>query len=474
MGVESGMAMGTKRAREKQEELFYASERVAAPGNPFYEQLNGVLNEAGFDGFCEESCRKFYDELGRPSIAPGVYFRMLFIGFFEGIAGERGIAWRAADSLSLRRFLSYGLEEATPDHVTISRTRRLFDEATHQAVFTFVLTEVARRGMLRGKTIGIDATTLEANAAMRSIVRRETGESYLEYVRKLAQQAGIDPADEDAVRRMDRKRKKKTSNEDWVNPHDPDAEVTKMKDGTTHFAYKAEQAVDLDTGAIVAITTQGGAVGDTTSVQQTLPEAGLAIAEQMNTPTAHGEYEVQELQEVVADKGYHSGAALLEMSTMVRTYVSVPQQPRRNWDGKADQQAAVYANKRRVQGERGKSLLRRRGELLERPFAHQYETGGLRRVQVRGRDNVAKRVLLQAAAFNLALILRSITKAGTPRGLADLKQKLLCAFVRVLDSLDDLDALVDRSGQDSTFHSVTSRPPRPLPQKSHRRRKLAF
>src|SRR6266576_5130269 len=241
LGLESGMAMGTKRARENQEEMFYASERVEAPGHPFYEQLNGVLDGAGFDQFCEEQCRDFYHtKLGRPSLAPGVYFRLMLIGFFEGIGSERGIGWRVADSFSLRSFLNYGLDEATPDHVTISRTRRLLDEATHQAVFTFVLTEVARRGLLKGKTIGIDATTLEANAAMRSIVRRDTGESYMEYLRRLAAEAGIDGADDEAVRRMDRKRKKKTSNDEWVNPHDPEAEVTKMKDGTTHMAYKAE------------------------------------------------------------------------------------------------------------------------------------------------------------------------------------------------------------------------------------------
>src|ERR1700691_1774106 len=411
------MAMGTKQARRKQEELFYASERTETAGHPFYEQLNRVLDEAKFDRFCGERCGKFsHGTLGRPSLAPGVYFRLLLIGFFEGIGSERGIGWRVADSLSLRRFLKYGLGDATPDHVTISRTRRLLDEETHQAVFTLVLTEVARRGMLKGKTIGIDATTLEANAAMRSIVRRDTGESYMEYLRRLATEAGIDSTDDAAVRRMDRKRKKKTPNDEWVNPHDRDAEVTKMKHGATHLAYKAEQAVDLETGAIVAITTQGGAVGDTTSVQETLPAAGLAVAEQIATPTAKGQYKVYEqgMCEVVTDKGYHSGASLATMRQMgVRSYVSVPQQPRRKWQGKAEQQAVVYANQRRVEGERGKRLLRRRGEFLERPFAHQYETGALRRVHVRGRKNVAKRVLVQAAAFNLALILRSITKAGT-------------------------------------------------------------
>jgi transposase len=445
------MAMGTKRARQKQEALFYASERAEAPGHPFYDRLNAVLNEAGFDAFCEGRCRAFYHrKLGRPSLAPGVYFRLLLIGFFEGIGSERGIAWRVADSFSLRRFLNYGFEEATPDHVTISRTRRLLDEAVHQTVFTFVLTEVARRGLLKGKTIGIDATTLEANAAMRSIVRRDTGESYMEYLRRLAAEAGIDGADDDAVRRMDRKRKKRTPNEEWVNPHDPEAEVTKMKDGTTHLAYKAEQAVDLDTGAIVAITTHGGATGDSESVRETLPAAGFAVAEQIDTPT-EGSYQVhaQGLREVVTDKGYHSGPGLAEMSESVRTYVSVPQQPRRNWKGKAEQQAAVYANRRRVEGDRGKTLLRRRGELLERPFAHQYDTGALRRLHVRGRDNVAKRVLLQAAAFNLALILRTMTRAGTPKGLADLKRELFRVLLRILASLTPLCEPITRSPEDS-------------------------
>jgi transposase len=423
------MAMGTKQDRQQQEELFYAREQAEAPGHPFYQRLNQVLEQADFDQFCEDHCRKFYhSKLGRPSLAPGVYFRLLLIGFFEGIGSERGIAWRVADSLSLRRFLKYGRNEATPDHVTISRTRRLLDEATHASVFTFVLTQVARQGMLKGKTIGIDATTLEANAAMRSIVRRDTGESYMEYLRRLAQEAGREASDEE-LRRADRKRKKKASNEDWINPHDPEAEVTKMKDGSTHFAYKAEQAVDLDTGAIVAITTHGGATGDTASMEETFPAAGLAVAEQIDTPTAQGSYKVyvEGLREVVTDKGYHSGPNLVALHEAgVRSYVSVPKQPRRKWSHKAAEQAAVYANQRRAAGERGKQLLRRRGEFLERPFAHLYETGGLRRVHVRGRSNVAKRVLLQAAAFNLALILRSLIKAGSPRSLADLKIAFFC------------------------------------------------
>ena len=439
--------MGRKRDRERQEKLFYATEQVESPGHPFYEELNRVLAGAKFDAFCEGECARFYHtNLGRPSLPPGVYFRMLLIGFFEGIGSERGIAWRVADSLSLRRFLNYGMDEATPDHVTVSRTRRLIDEETHQAVFTFVLGEVAKRGLLKGKTIGIDATSLEANAAMKSIVRRDTGESYMEYLRRLAKEAGVEGSDED-LRRADRKRKKKAANEEWQNPHDPDAEVTKMKDGSTHFAYKAEQAVDLDTGAIVAVTTHGGATGDTTSIETTLPEAGWAIANQIDTATEQGQYKVDErgLQEVVTDKGYHSNSGLQSMAEAgVRSYVPAPKQ-KRNWEGKPSEKALYVGNQRRVTGERGKQLLKRRGEYLERPFAHQYETGGLRRVHTRGLKNVAKRVLLQAAAYNLALIMRSITKAGTPRGLAERQLARLQALFAICSILEGRTMHVQRS-----------------------------
>ena len=430
--------MGSRKRRERQEALWYRSEIAEAPGHPFYRRLNALLNESGFDQSCEKRCQQFYHEkLGRPSLAPGVYFRLMLIGFFEGLDSERGLAWRVADSLSLRQFLGYGLDERTPDHATISRTRALIDGDTHQAVFNWVLGEVARRGLLKGKTIGIDATTLEANAAMKSIVRRETGEGYEEFLRRLAQESGIETPTREQLARLDRERPRKGSNQEWVNPHDPEAEITKMKDGRTHLAYKAEQAVDLDTGAIVAVTTHSGATADSESIRETLPAAGEAIAEQIATPTAEGKYEVQAhgVEEVVADKGYFSGAVLAAMAEMkVRSYISEPKQRRRRWAGKGDQQAAVYSNRRRVRGERGKALLRSRGEKLERPFAHQYETGALRRLHVRGRDNVVKRVLLQAAACNLALILRSLTGAGTPKGFSDQKLNLFFALLCVLEA----------------------------------------
>src|ERR1700733_14719342 len=264
------MAMGTRKKRERQESLWYGNELPTAPGHPFYSRLNGVLEKADFDCFCEKSCAGLYHaKLGRPSLAPGLYFRIMMVGFFEGIDSERGIAWRLADSLTLRQFLSIGLDEETPDHVTISRTRRLIGPETHQRIFTWVLERLAQGGLIKGKTIGVDSTTLEANAAMKSIVRRDTGESYMAYLKRLAEAEGIEAKDAAALLRMDRKRKKKTSNEDWESPSDSEAEITKLKDGRTALAYKAENAVDMETGAIVAVTTHSGAAADTTTVQET-------------------------------------------------------------------------------------------------------------------------------------------------------------------------------------------------------------
>ena len=244
------MAMGTRKKRERQETLWYGSELPTAPGHPFYSRLNEVLAKADFDRFCEKSCAGFYHaKLGRPSLAPGLYFRIMMIGFFEGLDSERGIAWRLADSLTLRQFLSIGLDEQTPDHVTISRTWRLIGAATHQRIFLWVLERLAQGGLIKGKTIGVDSTTLEANAAMKSIVRRDSGENYNGYLKRLAEAEGVDATDAAVLRRMDRKRRKKTSNEDWESPSDGEAEITKLKDGRTALAYKAENAVDMETGA---------------------------------------------------------------------------------------------------------------------------------------------------------------------------------------------------------------------------------
>jgi transposase len=312
-----------------------------------------------------------------------MYFRVMLAGFFEGIESERGIAWRVADSLCLREFLQIGLDESTPDHVTISRTRRLMDEATHQEVFGWVLRQVVREGLLRGKTIGIDATTLEANAAMKSIVRPDTEEGYTEYLKHLADAAGLEATDEAALRRMDRRRRKKGSNAECVNPYDPEAEITRLKNGRTALAYKAEHAVDMDSGAIVAVTTHGGAVGDSTSVGETLPAAGEAVAEQIAESTTDGRFKVnaKSVEELVADKGCHAGHVLLSaLKSEVRSYSAEPDRGPRKWAGKRAEQPVVYANRQRIGRQRGKRLLRRRGELVERTFAHAYASGALRRL----------------------------------------------------------------------------------------------
>jgi transposase len=434
------MAMGTRKKRERQEGLWYGGELPEAPGHPFYTRLNEILDKAGFDRFCEARCARFYHaKLGRPSLAPGLYFRIMMIGFFEGLDSERGIAWRLADSLTLRQFLSIGLDESTPDHVTISRTRRLIDGETHQRIFTWVLERLAQGGLIRGKTIGVDSTTLEANAAMKSIVRRDTGENYTGYLKRLAEAEGVDATEAAAVGRMDRKRKKKTSNEDWASPADAEAEITKLKDGRTALAYKAENAVDMETGAIVAVTTHGGAAADTATVEATVIEAGVAVAGLVAEKTPEGQYEVHPggLEEVVADKGYHSNEVAVGLGELeVRTYIAEPDRGVRSWEGKPAEKEAVYANRRRIHGARGKRLQRRRGEKIERNFAHQFDTGGMDRLYVRGIGNVHKKLLIQAAACNLALLMRSMFGAGKPRAAHDIAVEAVFAILAFLNAIE--------------------------------------
>ena len=432
--------MGTRKKRERQEDLWYGGELPTAPGHPFYKRMTEILDNAKFDAFCEVNCARFYhDTLGRPSLPPGQYFRVMMIGFFEGLDSERGIAWRLADSLTLRQFLSIGLDEQTPDHVTISRTRRLLDGETHQRIFSWVLERLAQGGLIKGKTIGVDSTTLEANAAMKTIVRRDTGESYMAYLKRLAEAEGIEAKDAAALLRMDRGRKKKMSNEDWKSPSDGDAEITKLKDGRTAMAYKAENAVDMETGAIVAVTTHGGAAADTETVQETVIDAALAVAELIDEKTPEGKYEVHPdgVQEVVADKGYHSNDVVLGLAEMeVRTYIAEPDRGTRNWKGKAAEKAAVYGNRRRIHGDRGKGLQRQRGERIERNFAHQFDTGGLDRLYVRGKENVHKKFLIQAAACNLALLMRSTYGSGKPRAAHDAVIEAILTILAVMRSLE--------------------------------------
>src|SRR5262245_27960550 len=421
----SPMAMGKQRRHAKQTSMWVATNDLPrSAAHPFYTQLNLILNQHDFDDYVEGLCQRFYADEGRPGLPPGRYFRLLLMGYFEGLDAERAIAWRAADSFALREFLGLVLPEAPPDHSTISRTRRLIDVETHEAVLTWMLRRLADAGLVKGKPIGIDATTLQANAALRSIVRRDTGESYQDFLTKLAQASGIETPTRADLARIDRKRKKKGSNDDWTHPHDPDAKVTKMKDGRTHLAHKAEHAVDLETGAIVGVTVQDADDGDTTTSIETLIEA----AERVETvrPDRKG------IEEVVGDKGYHSNQSLIDLEAVgVRSYISEPDRGRRNWKKNPEARDAVYRNRRRIRGSRGLRLLRLRGERLERPFAHLCETGGMRRVYLRGHTNIRKRLLIHTGGFNLGLLMRTLFGVGTPRSLLGRAAALL-GFVRCL------------------------------------------
>jgi transposase len=409
------MSMG-KRKRVRQPPLWIATtELPTAASHPFYARLNQVLRTHGFDDFAEAQCAGFYaSTMGRPGLAPGIYFRLLMVGYFEGLDSERGIAWRAADSLTLRDFLGVTLPDAPPDHTTIARTRRLIDLETHRAVFTWVLQRLGEAGLVKGQIVGVDATTLEANAAMRNIVRRDTGEGYQAFLTQLAVTSGIETPTRADLTRIDRARKKKGSNDDWTSPADPDAKITKMKDGRTHLAHKAEHAVDLDTGAVVGVTVQDAHRGDTSTFPDTLAEA----VDQLDHVAAPDGEPVALGEDIVTDKGAHSRAVLLDLRQAgFRTYISEPDRRSSRWRGQHAARDAVYANRRRIRGARGRALLRRRGERLERTFAHAYETGGMRRTYLRGHANILKRVLVHLGAFNLGLLMRRLIGVGTPRGL---------------------------------------------------------
>jgi len=406
------MALG-KRKREEQGLWIATTDLPKSPGHPFYQKLNEVLAEADFDRWIEERCQPYYAaNLGRPSIPPGVYFRMILVGYFEGIGSQRGIAWRCSDSRSLAAFLGIPINERTPEHSSLSRVHERLPLEIHEEVFVFVLKIAEEKKLLKGKTVGVDSTTLEANAAMKSIERKDTGEDWKEYLTRLAKEAGIEnPTDED-LRRFDKNRTdKKVSNEEWQSPIDPDSRIAKMKDGTTHLAYKAEHVVDLDSEFVLSATITPANQSDAESMVDSVMEA------RMNLEAAGSETKIEE---VVADKGYHKVSTLeLADDLDFRTYVPEPKRPHKyRWtDKSAGQKKATYANRRRVRGNRSKRLQRERSEKVERTFAHVCETGGARRTWLRGQEKVNKRYLLQVAARNLGLLLRKMFGVGTARSL---------------------------------------------------------
>jgi transposase len=431
------MAMGRRRPR--QESLFITTDRlIPSAGHPFYQKLNALLDEAGFDRWIERRCVAYYEQVekrGQPSVPPGVYFRMLLIGYFEGLDSQRGIAWRCADSLSLRQFLGVPLDEGTPDHSTLTNTRKRLPPEVFEEVFQFVLGIAAAKKLLSGKTVGVDSTTLEANAAMKSIVRRDTGEDWKAYVTRLMREDGVigpeeQPSDED-IRRFDKKRaNKRVSNAEWKSTTDEDARITAMKDGTTHLAYKAEHVVDLDSDLVLAAEIHPADHADTA----TLPDS--LVAAQLHLKAAGSEATIDE---AAADKGYHA-VATIELCDFldVRTYIPEPKRKHAlRWSDKPEAHRRAVRNlRRRMRRAKGKALQRRRSEVVERTFAHLCETGGSRRSHLRGLVNVSKRYLIAAAAHNLGRVLRRLTGIGKPKvlqgagGMAALLQRL-AALLRI-------------------------------------------
>jgi hypothetical protein len=446
------MSMG--RRQKSQSPLWIAHDEIAqSPGHRFYEKLNELLRDAAFDRHAEALCAPYYEAAhvpGRKSVPPGVYFRMHLVGFFEGIESERGLEWRFTDSLSLRQFLGLSLTQRVPDHSTLSRTRQRLPLAVHQAVFALILSIVESKGLLKGRVLGVDSTYLRADASMKAIVRRDTKESYLEFVTRLATEAGVDAPTAEDARRLDRTRKgKKTSNREWVSRTDRDARIAKLKDGRTRLAYKPEHVVDLETGAIVAAVVHSADVADPASVEASLTEAEANLQTARDgAPTAAPPQDsappdtdedapppcsARPRGKVVADKGYHKATLLRRLKTQrYRTYIPERRQAgRRRWTDKGGTPTAVAFHQNRARGMRplGKRYHRWRAERVERTFAHVCETGGARRTRLRGRANVAKRYLLQAAGANLALVMRTLYGLGTPRGWADRAQEAFLALV---------------------------------------------
>jgi transposase len=418
------MALG-KRKQQQQEAWVATTELPRSPGHPFFQKLNQLLAEAGFDPWLEELCRPHYAKImGRPSIPPGVYFRMILVGYFEGIASQRGIAWRCSDSRSLAEFLGVPVTEPTPDHSSLTRTHQRLPLEIHEQMFQFVLSIAAAKDLLSGKTVGVDSTTLEANAAMRNIIRKDTGEDWKQYVVRLMKEAGVvaqdaEPTDEE-IRRFDKQRKdKKVSNAEWESKIDPDSHVTKMKDGTTHLAYKAEHVVDLDSEFVLAATLHAGTVADTATLCDSVMQADL------NLQAAQAEQ--QHVEEAAADKGYYSAATLEQCDGLtLRAYIPEPKRKGEpKWaDKPAESKRVVYNNRRRTKTAKSKRLQKLRSERVERSFAHVCETGGARRCWLRGLVKVTKRYLMQVAGRNLGLILRKLFGIGTARSLQDLRALL--------------------------------------------------
>ena len=419
------MSLGKQGGRNGK--MFLAWDEIPkSPGHVFYDRLQTILCKAGFDRFVEDLCSPYYaTKQGRPSIPPGRYFRMHLVGYFEGIDSERGIQWRCADSLSLQEFLLLDTGQAVPDHSSLSRIRTRLPLELHQEVFTWVLGVITEAGLVQGDRIGVDSSTMEANAAMRTIIRKDTGEDYRQMLHRLAEESGMKTPTNDDLSRMDRNRTgKKLSNKDWESSTDPEAKIARMKDGRTRLAYKPEHAVDLDTGAVVAVEVHSADKGDTKTLGETLDKTkanldAVGLAPTPNDPSELGN-----------DRGYFSRQIIKELDGGPwKTRIAEPKRKGLNWwNGDHDARRAVYNNRVRLGTGKGKDLAKRRTEFCERSFQHCLDRGGMRRTWLRGRKNVEKRYLLHVAGFNLGLLMRHLTGHGTPKGLADVWDIIFLSF----------------------------------------------
>jgi transposase len=447
------MALG--RQGERQADLMVGwAELPRSPGHAFYDRLQEVLVAAGFDGFAEQRCAPYYaSKRGRPSLPPGRYFRIHLVGYFEGIDSERGLEWRCADSLSLREFLRLGTAERVPDHSWLSRTRSRLPLEVHEAIFAWVLRRLAEHGLIRGDRIGVDASTMEANAALRAIVRRDSGEGYREMLKRLAMESGIaTPTAEDLIRLDRRRQGKRLSNQDWTSPTDPEARIAKMKDGRTRLGYKPEHAVDLDTGAIVAAEIHRADRGDTTTLPGTLEAAQANLAAVDAAPTVH------DPAELVADKGYHSRDGLkdLEDGAWKSRIAEKKVRDVHRWHGDDAARRAVYNNRARLRSGVAKEAFKLRAELVERSFALTLDRGGMRRSWLRGRENLHKRYRVHVAGYNLGLIMRLTIGAGTPKEFLAHTSTQLMLLMTAADTLTII--LIVATGTEAAMLVVSFQP----------------
>jgi transposase len=424
----------TEKKKEAQPEFWIAANQVVSPAQSgYYAKLEETLESFGFAAKVRALCGPAYDKsgVGRPGIDPVVYLKMIMVGFFEDLPSERAIAARCADSMSIRAFLKYELHEKTPDHSSFTVIRQRLGLEIYQRIFTLTLQALREHGLLRGKNLGIDSSVIEANASLRALVHRNTEEQYWDYVKRLAAESGIDPDDAAAVRKFDRHRPGKGSNQEWVNPYDPDAKIGRTKDGATDMIYKPEAVVDLDTGAIVQAQVHPGDQADhqemATRVLEAQQNINQAAGEKLDTLTVNS---------VTSDKGYYAVNELQALQQEdIRTVIADPIDNRRLDKLEPDEKKAVQAARRSTKSTSGKELLRRRGMHIERSFAHVLDCGGMRRTTLRGWENLNKRFKLAAAIYNLSQLMRKLFGIGTPKQLAARGRLLFLQFTYLLAAI---------------------------------------